>query len=228
MIERGGLEIRCTVYPYRGFESLTFRCFIQWDAIIRIPFSISALENLFTTKRLLTRNVSPLMPINCLIKCLINSEQFVNNSWTIRVPKQINGFLMNQFMNINVSKKGPFASLSFWLLVSLTLYLSPIREIRVSKQHTRNTTSWEVGIGERRRQSESRRQVPWELAFTSYCLFPCASPNFSLFKRMNHWMSESISEHYNCVGCMTDCPFALSLQHLAHCYFSTLRVVPSE
>ena len=67
VIERGGLEIRCTVYPYRGFESLTFRCFIQWDAIIRIPFYFSALENSFTTKRLLTRNVSPLMPINCLV-----------------------------------------------------------------------------------------------------------------------------------------------------------------
>lgn len=25
VIEWGGLEIRCTVYPYRGFESLTFR-----------------------------------------------------------------------------------------------------------------------------------------------------------------------------------------------------------
>ena len=72
MIERGGLEIRCTVYPYRGFESLTFRCFIQWDAIIRIPFCISDLENSFTTKRLLTRNVSPLMPINCLVNCPIN------------------------------------------------------------------------------------------------------------------------------------------------------------
>ena len=43
-----------------------------------------------------TRNVSPLMPINCLINCPINSVQFVFNSWTIRVPKQINGFLMNQ------------------------------------------------------------------------------------------------------------------------------------
>ena len=70
------------------------------------------------------------MPINCLIKCLINSR-------TIRVQKQINGFLMNQFMNIHVSKKGSFTSLSFLLLVSLTLYLSPIREIRVSKQHTK-------------------------------------------------------------------------------------------
>ena len=57
------------------------------------------------------------MPINCLIKCLINSEQFVNNSWTIRVPKQINGFLMNQFMNINVSKR-----------------VRPWQEDRVSKQ----------------------------------------------------------------------------------------------
>ena len=45
------------------------------------------------------------MPINCLINCPINSVQFVFNSWTIRVPKQINGFLMNQFMHINVSKR---------------------------------------------------------------------------------------------------------------------------
>ena len=42
------------------------------------------------------KNFSPLMPINCLINCPINSVQFVFNSWTIRVPKQINGFLMNQ------------------------------------------------------------------------------------------------------------------------------------
>ena len=37
------------------------------------------------------------MPINCLVKF-----------WTFRVfrvPKPINGFLMNQFMNINVSKR---------------------------------------------------------------------------------------------------------------------------
>ena len=130
---------------------------------------------------------------------------------------------MNQFMNINVSKKGPFASLSFWLLVSLTLYLSPIREIRVSKQHTRNTTSWEVGIGERRRQRESRRQVPWGLAFTSYFLFSCACPKYSLFERMNHWMLESISEHDNCTGlydglsfrAVTSAPCALLLQQLA-------------
>ena len=87
-------------------------------------------------------------------------------------------------MNINVSKKGSFVALSFWLFVSLALYLSPIREIRVSKQHTRNTTSWEVGIGERRRQRESRRQVPWGLAFTSYCLFSCACPKVSLLERM--------------------------------------------
>ena len=136
------------------------------------------------------------MPINFLIKCLINFWTFL----AFRVQKQINGFLMNQFMNINVSKKGSFASLSFWLLVSLTLYLSPIREIRVSKQHTRNTASWEVGKGERRRQRESRRQVPWGLAFTSYCLFSCASPKVSLLERMNHCMSENISEHDNCTG----------------------------
>ena len=41
------------------------------------------------------------MPINCLINCPINSVQFV-------FKKQINGFLMNQFMNINVQKDGAF------------------------------------------------------------------------------------------------------------------------
>ena len=46
------------------------------------------------------KNFSPLMPINCLINCLINFWTFR----AFRVPKQINGFLMNQFMNINVSK----------------------------------------------------------------------------------------------------------------------------
>ncbi|MDD6537995.1 MAG: hypothetical protein PUF26_02590, partial [Bacteroidales bacterium] len=42
-----------------------------------------------------SKKFSPLMPINCLINCPINSVQFV-------FKKQINGFLMNQFMNINV------------------------------------------------------------------------------------------------------------------------------
>ena len=63
------------------------------------------------------------MPINCLINCPINSFQFVFNSWTIRVPKQINGFLMNQFMNINVSKNGPFV-LRLLSFVSSSLFLS--------------------------------------------------------------------------------------------------------
>ena len=48
-----------------------------------------------------TRILSPLMPINCLIHCLINFWTFL----AFRVQKQINGFLMNQFMNINVSKR---------------------------------------------------------------------------------------------------------------------------
>ena len=48
------------------------------------------------------KNFSPLMPINCLINCLVNFWTFR----AFRVPKQINGFLMNQFMNINVSKRG--------------------------------------------------------------------------------------------------------------------------
>ena len=44
---------------------------------------------------------SPLMPINCLIKCLINFWTF----FAFRAQKQINVFLMNQFMNINVTKR---------------------------------------------------------------------------------------------------------------------------
>ena len=125
-------------------------------------------------------------------------------------------------------KKGPFTSLSFWLLVSLTLYLSPIREIRVSKQHTRNTASWEVGIGER-----SKVRVGGKVKVGDKCLgdwhlppnvyFSCTCPNFSLFKWMNHCMSECISEHYNCVGtcdglsfrAVTSVPCALLFQHLA-------------
>ena len=50
------------------------------------------------------------MPINCLINCPINSVQFV-------FKKQINGFLMNQFMDINVSKRRSFRPSS--LLLSL-------------------------------------------------------------------------------------------------------------
>ena len=114
----------------------------------------------------------------------------------------------------------------------------------------RNTASWEVGKGESRwqrectmqseswrqsesrRQRESRRQVPWGLAFTSYFLFSCACPKYSLFERMNHWMSEGISEHDNCTGLCdglfiravtsavtcavtSAATFARSLQHLA-------------
>ena len=39
------------------------------------------------------RNVSPLMPINSLI----NSEQIVNNSCSIRVPNKINSCSQKQF-----------------------------------------------------------------------------------------------------------------------------------
>ena len=56
---------------------------------------------------------SPLMPINCLINCPINFWTFR----AFRVPKQINGFLMNQFMNINVSKRRSFRLLPFPLFV---------------------------------------------------------------------------------------------------------------
>ena len=52
------------------------------------------------------------MPINCLIKFLINSEQSCSkiNSWSIR----------EQFMNIHVSKKWPFPLFSS-LFLSLSL-----------------------------------------------------------------------------------------------------------
>ena len=66
------------------------------------------------------------MPINCPIKCLINSEQFVNNSWTIRVqfvfqetiripnkinscPQKMKAALMNPFMSILGEERGKSA-----------------------------------------------------------------------------------------------------------------------
>ena len=69
------------------------------------------------------RNVSPLMPINCLIKRLINSEQIVNKSCSIlvqslfkqsiRVPKnnlssqnKMKAALMNPFMSILGEERG--------------------------------------------------------------------------------------------------------------------------
>ena len=56
------------------------------------------------------------MPINCLIKFLINSEQSCSkiNSWSIR----------EQFMNIHVSKKRPFRLSSFALRLFLSFPLS--------------------------------------------------------------------------------------------------------
>ena len=59
------------------------------------------------------------MPIKFLIKCLIKFLTFC----AFRIPKKINGFLMNQFMNINVSKNGPFVSSSLRLFVSSSLRL---------------------------------------------------------------------------------------------------------
>ena len=51
------------------------------------------------------RNVSPLMPINCLI----NSEQIVNNSSSKQnqfVPKQMKAAVMNPFMSIDGVERG--------------------------------------------------------------------------------------------------------------------------
>ena len=67
------------------------------------------------------KNFSPLMSINCLVKCLINSEQFVFKNKLMAFNEPIHEH--------SCFKKRPFTSLS--------LYLSPIREIRVSKQHTK-------------------------------------------------------------------------------------------
>ena len=56
----------------------------------------------FKKGALLARNVSPLMPINCLI----NSKQIVNKSCSIRVPKnnscsqKMKAALMKSFMSI--------------------------------------------------------------------------------------------------------------------------------
>ena len=62
------------------------------------------------------RNVSPLMPINCPIKCLINSEQIVfnpcsNNQFvfqtkSIRIPNKMKAALMNPFMSILGEERG--------------------------------------------------------------------------------------------------------------------------
>ena len=51
-------------------------------------------QKVFKKGALPARKVSPLMPINCLI----NSEQFMNNSWTIRVPNKINSCSRKQFV----------------------------------------------------------------------------------------------------------------------------------
>ena len=83
------------------------KCLINFWAFARFVFK--------------TKILSPLMPINCLVKCLINFWTFR----AFRVPKQINGFLMNQFMDINVSKRSPFRPSSFALrLLSPPLLLS--------------------------------------------------------------------------------------------------------
>ena len=71
----------------------------------------------FKKGALLARTVSPLMPINCLIKCLINSEQIVNNSCsqnqfefqtkTIHVPRnKMKAALMNPCMSIDGENRG--------------------------------------------------------------------------------------------------------------------------
>ena len=64
-------------------------------------FCLSFIRSISEHQCFKNKNFSPLMSINCLVKCLINFWTFL----AFRVQKQINGFLMNQFMNINVSKK---------------------------------------------------------------------------------------------------------------------------
>ena len=150
------------------------------------------------------------MPINCLINCLINfwtiREQFVNNSCSqnknfsplMPINCLINFWAFARFVFQN--KLMAFYESNSWTLM-FQKGCAPGKRIVFQNSFTpKNTASWEVGKGERRRQRESRRQVPWGLAFTSYFLFSCACPNFSLFKQMNHWMSEGISEHDNCTG----------------------------
>ena len=60
-----------------------------------------------------------LCPLIVSLNASLISEHFARFVF----KNKLMGFLMNQFMNIHVSKKGPFASLSFWLLVSWTLSL---------------------------------------------------------------------------------------------------------
>ena len=70
----------------------------------------------FKKGALLTRKVSPLMPIHCLI----NSEQIVNNSsskqnqfvspqQTVRVPNKMKAALMKSFMSILGEERGKSA-----------------------------------------------------------------------------------------------------------------------
>ena len=80
----------------------------------------------------------------------------------------------------------------------------------------------------------------WHLPPNVY--FSCACPKFSLFERMNHCMSEGISEHDNCTGLCdglfiravtsavtcavtSAATFARSLQHLAR---SAIRVAHDD
>ena len=57
VIDRGGLEIRCTACPYRGFESLTFRfgreCYFRRELIKFTAFFL-----LLNTKRCLIDDIA--------------------------------------------------------------------------------------------------------------------------------------------------------------------------
>ena len=72
---------------------------------------------------------SPLMLINCLINCPIHSEHFCT-FLAFRVQKPINGFLMHQFMNINVSKRRLFRPSSFVLRPSSVRFRQSCRPKR--------------------------------------------------------------------------------------------------
>ena len=80
-----------------------------------------------------------------------------------------------------------FLSSSFCLFVSLTLSLLVFHPFArfVSKTVLHQRTPLrerpvKVNVGGKVVAKESRRQMPFGLAFTSYCLFPCAYPKFSL------------------------------------------------
>ena len=130
-----------------------------------------------------------------------------------------------QFLNINVPKIVQFERFVF------------------QNSTLRNTASWEVGKGERRRQSESwwQRKVGGKCFWVGiYLLLFIFHVRVRISLYSNGWTIECRRVSLSTIiasARVTDCSFAQSLQqslaqslqHLARSHFtSTLRAVPSE